>query len=74
MVSVCFDTDEFWFALYRTDGRQHAWCLLGEQYADANPEKTEFPMAAVEFGISRHKVMTMNKYFISIMKIQNILW
>lgn len=38
-------------ALYRTDGRQHAWRLLGEQLADANPEKREFPMVAVEFGI-----------------------
>lgn len=61
MVSVSLDTDEFWFALYRTDGRQHAWCLLGEQRADANPEKREIPMVAVEFGMSGHKVMTMNK-------------
>lgn len=67
IVSVSLDTEESWFALYRTDCRQHGWCLLGERFADANPEKREFPMVAVEFGMSGHKVMTMNKEFISIM-------
>lgn len=59
--SVSLDMDEFWFALYHADGRQQAWYLLGEQLADAKPEKREFPMVALEFGMIGHKVMTINK-------------
>ncbi len=29
-------TDESRFSLYRTDGRQHVWCRVGERFADVN--------------------------------------